>query len=307
MAKLPMFRQDPNDSEGGYLLSMPGLLALVGATAYEADDAVTPQGRANAKYALARILSAARAGGFTQGDLLDTLFSNGEVSQRLHDRGRHRKRKIKHVKPASTPGASGTELARTRPDKGEISKGRTFEFKAACVVPSLYRPFTKQWLYFNRTFNEMVLQMPRIFPKAGAENLLIMVKQRMSNEGQFVLMVNSPPELQTDGGSQCFPLYLYNIAEKRGDATEDRPDGFKQQTGLFAEENSDLFEAAAAQPTATKYERRDAINDAGLAHFQEAYPGEIISKEDLFYYVYGLLHSSDYRERYADNLARVAI
>jgi hypothetical protein len=85
MAKLPMFRQDPNDSEGGYLLSMSGLLALVGATAYEADDAVTPQGRANAKYALARILSAARAGGFTQGDLLDTLFSNGEVSQRLHD------------------------------------------------------------------------------------------------------------------------------------------------------------------------------------------------------------------------------
>ena len=113
------------------------------------------------------------------------------------NRGRHRKRKIKHVKPASTPGASGAELARTRPDKGEISKGRTFEFKAACVVPSLYRPFTKQWLYFNRTFNEMVLQMPRIFPKAGAENLLIMVKQRMSNEGQFVLMVNSPPELQT--------------------------------------------------------------------------------------------------------------
>ena len=32
------------------------------------------------------------------------------------NRGRHRKRKIKHVKPASTPGASGTELARTRPD-----------------------------------------------------------------------------------------------------------------------------------------------------------------------------------------------
>lgn len=80
-----MFRQDPNDSENDYLLSMPGLLALVGATAYGADDAVTPQGRANAKYALARILSAAHAGGFTQGDLLDTLFSNGEVSQRLHD------------------------------------------------------------------------------------------------------------------------------------------------------------------------------------------------------------------------------
>ena len=50
--------------------------------------------------------------------------------------------------------------------------------------------------------------------------------------------------------------------------------------------------------------RRDAITDAGLTHFQEAYPGEGISKEDLFYYVYGLLHSPDYRERYADNLCK---
>jgi predicted helicase len=41
-----------------------------------------------------------------------------------------------------------------------------------------------------------------------------------------------------------------------------------------------------------------------LAHFQAAYPHESISKEDVFYYVYGLLHSPDYRERYADNLSK---
>ena len=50
--------------------------------------------------------------------------------------------------------------------------------------------------------------------------------------------------------------------------------------------------------------RRDGITDAGLAHFQSAYPGEKITKEDLFYYVYGILHSPDYRERYADNLGK---
>lgn len=50
--------------------------------------------------------------------------------------------------------------------------------------------------------------------------------------------------------------------------------------------------------------RRDALTDAGLAHFRAAYPGEAISKEDVFYYVYGLLHSPDYRERYADNLTK---
>lgn len=53
-----------------------------------------------------------------------------------------------------------------------------------------------------------------------------------------------------------------------------------------------------------KLVRREAITDAGLAHFSSAYPGEMISKEDVFYYVYGILHSPDYRERYADNLSK---
>lgn len=65
----------------------------------------------------------------------------------------------------------------------------------------------------------------------------------------------------------------------------------------------DLFatETTSANAGAT---RREAITDEGLAHFQSAYPGEKISKKDVFYYVYGLLHSPDYRERYADNLAK---
>ena len=79
-------------------------------------------------------------------------------------------------------------------------------------------------------------------------------------------------------GAQCFPLYLY-------DQQDEEPGG------LFEGQSSGL-------------QRRDAITDAGLAHFQAAYPGEEITKEDIFYYVYGLLHSPDYRDRYADNLTK---
>lgn len=53
-----------------------------------------------------------------------------------------------------------------------------------------------------------------------------------------------------------------------------------------------------------KLVRKDGISDAGLAHFQTAYPCEQISKEDIFYYVYGLLHNEEYRELYADNLTK---
>lgn len=173
-----------------------------------------------------------------------------------------------------------THISWTRALKQDLGKDRSYSFDADCLVPGLYRPFTKQWLYFNRRFNEMVYQMPRIFPNAAATNIAIMVKQRPTENSQLALMVNAPPELQTDGGAQSFPLYLYDEAAQAS--------------------SDDLF----ALPPEGGLRRRDAITDAGLAHFQLAYPGEQISKEDLFYYVYGILHSPDYRERFADNLSK---
>jgi predicted helicase len=122
--------------------------------------------------------------------------------------------------------------------------------------------------------------MPLIFPDVSAENRVIIIKARWSGYGQLALMTNIIPSLQPDGGEQCFPLYLYD------EPTEGAA--------------SDLF-ASDAPKTRT---RRDAITKEGLAHFQAAYPGEKIVREDIFYYVYGLLHSPDYRERYADNLSK---
>ncbi|WP_054617644.1 type ISP restriction/modification enzyme [Neisseria sp. 83E34] len=77
----------------------------------------------------------------------------------------------------------------------------------------------------------------------------------------------------------------------------------------------DLFAADAAQrpsetenaPKQKKLVRRSAITDEALTHFREPYSAEDaenISKEDIFYYIYGLLHSEEYRERYADNLSK---
>ncbi|TWA90889.1 putative helicase [Azospirillum brasilense] len=173
--------------------------------------------------------------------------------------------------------------------KADIARGTRHSFEQNSLSSSLYRPFTRQWLYYDRAFNERVYQMPRIFPMGGVgvENYIIMVKQRSPEGSQFVLMMDCIPELQTDGGSQCFPRYLYEEAtEKTSNAT---------QHGLFDR---------APTETSDKYTRIDAITDEGLAHFQAVYPGEFITKDDLFYYVYGLLHSEEYRERYADNLSK---
>ena len=181
-----------------------------------------------------------------------------------------------------------TRISWTRALKQDLAKGRQYAFEEICLTPSLYRPFTKQWLYFNRHLNEMVYQMPRIFPDAAAENLVICLNGKGSRNGITAIMSSQIVDLNSlEAGAQCFPLYLY------GEAEEDEAKGAQQTVDLFA-----------APKQAKGRQRRDAITDAGLAHFCAAYPGEAISKEDLFYYVYGLLHAPDYREKYADNLAK---
>jgi predicted helicase len=169
--------------------------------------------------------------------------------------------------------------------KQDLAKDKSAEFQTDSLAAGLYRPFTKQWLYYNRRFNERVYQMPHLFPDAAAENIVIGFSASESRSAFSVLISDHIPSLHAADmvGSQYFSLYLY-------DQPEDSTSG-------------DLFSKIPATAT-----RRDAITDAGLSHFQSAYPakgeGEKITKEDLFYYIYGLLHSPDYRSRYADNLGK---
>jgi predicted helicase len=185
-----------------------------------------------------------------------------------------------------------TKISWTREVYADVGKGHARAFEPTGITHGLYRPFTKQWIYFNKHFNNCVYQMPRIFPDAATKNLVICVSGMGFKDGVSALISNAVPDLQIQFNGQCFPLYLYESAE---DSAEIDFDG----TG-------DMFASKADKPAAGKgdYTRKDAITDSGLKHFSDAYPGEKISKEDLFYYVYGLLHSPDYRERYADNLSK---
>ena len=162
-----------------------------------------------------------------------------------------------------------------------FAKGKSSDYRDVAISRATYVPFGQTWLYYDGFFNENRYLMPKIFPDGASENKTIMVKQRWKGTGQFALMHKSITALQTDGGDQCFPRWFYEKPENQDDRQ------------LALEDTAD------SGPV-----RRDAITDAGLAHFQTAYPGEIITKDDLFHYVYGLLHSEDYRDRFADNLSK---
>jgi predicted helicase len=174
--------------------------------------------------------------------------------------------------------ADPTRISWNRSLLRHLASDRKHQFDPMALRKSNYRPFTPQWLYFDRSMISDIGKMPKFFPRADTENRIIVLKLRWSGHGQIASMSDRVIELQSDGGTQCFPLYVFD------EENAERED-------LFAEESEPLTS-------------RDGISDAGLKHFQDAYPGETITKEDLFYYVYGLLHSENYRAKYADNLSK---
>ena len=221
-------------------------------------------------------------------------FYNTE-RERFHTAYGALERKEKEQKIDSFIDTDASKISWTRALKGDVGKNKTAQFDKQNIVPSLYRPFTKQWLYFNRQFNEMVYQMPRIFPDTTVENRVICVSGTGSRNGLGTFISNVIVDLNAlEAGAQCFPLWLYEP-----EASADRT-GTSPQSEMF----DDTPGNGLSGRNRTAYTRKDAITDTGLAHFWNAYPGEAIGKEDIFYYVYGLLHSEEYRTRYADNLMK---
>ncbi|MFK2876398.1 DEAD/DEAH box helicase [Rhodanobacter hydrolyticus] len=195
-------------------------------------------------------------------------------------------KKLREAKIDNFIDTDASKISWTRSLKQELVKGRTFDFQPDGLSIASGKPFNKQWLYFNRRFNEMVYQMPRIFPFAGAENRVICVSSNGGTVPFSVAMVDVIPGLKFagDGGTQCFPLYLYGDTEESGDGNA--------QVGMFTGKGSE------------DCTRRYAITDEGLKFFSDQFSTAEITKEDVFYYVYGLLHSGDYRARFADNLSK---
>lgn len=174
------------------------------------------------------------------------------------------------------------QISWTRGLKKDLSNMKKYHYFETSLYKSTYRPFTKQWVYFNRRFNEYVFKLPSIFPNNSVKNRVITVNANYQESGNISLICDTLPDLHSNGDSQCFPLYLYEEHKSLSDAPS-LFDNLDQEKGLVC---------------------RDAITDEGLRHFTDFYSDNKITKEDIFYYVYGLLHNEDYQARFADNLTK---
>ena len=167
----------------------------------------------------------------------------------------------------------------TRGTKSRFEKKRKSGFQPDEIVVAAYRPFNKQWLYFDRDWIEMIGLSSKFFPTPDQENKVICVSGAGSTKSS-VFITDQIPCLDILEKTQCFPLYWYEELEK-DDSVMELP-GFERQ-GRFI--------------------RHDAISDFILAQFRNRC-GSGISKEDIFHWVYGALHDPAYRTKFAADLKK---
>lgn len=166
-----------------------------------------------------------------------------------------------------------SSLSWTRSDYGRVANGERYETDDSSVIHAVYRPFTRQWVNFHPRLNSTLSQLPRIFPLRGdARRLAITMKGKGRKSAFGCLMVDAPPSLHVFvDGTVVLPRFI---------DPKPRNDGA-------------LFEDDATH---------SAISEESVHAFRSATGDSELDDDDLFFYVYGVLHSSEYREKYSVNL-----
>ncbi|MFM7875966.1 MAG: DEAD/DEAH box helicase [Microcystis panniformis] len=166
--------------------------------------------------------------------------------------------------------------------KQKLQKGNTYRVED-CLRISSYRPYTKEYLYFSSDFIEAIGKTQTLFPSQNLENLAICVTGSGANKGFSSLMTDFIPNFHFHDTGQCFPLYTYEKQED--DQSQPSIPGMETQT--------------------EGYTRKENIPDSILIDFQNTYTDRTLTKEDIFYYVYGILHSPEYKTRFAADLKKM--
>ncbi len=157
-----------------------------------------------------------------------------------------------------------TKIAWTRTLKQEFIKNKNLqESHKDRVRLAMYRPFNKQWLYFDKNLNEGQSQLPKIFPNKDAQNVVI--NTGVGNGKNFSALVSDAiPDRHFIGDANAYPLYYYD----------------------------DLGN------------RHYAISGYALNLFSKHYEDNSIAEEEIFYYIYAILHHKGYLEKYKNSLTK---
>ena len=193
----------------------------------------------------------------------------------------------------------------------DLIRSKSYSLDASSLRVGSHRPFSRQQIYFDSSLNERQGKLADLFPTAAHPNVSFVVSQGdLTNVGP--LMTDILPDLHLVGDSQTFPLYTWeplsptsggepDLFADLATASESQADGAATASSLdFSRPIGDQIPVIL-----DGYRRVDNVTDATLTSYREHYGDAGITKEDIFFYVYALLHHPEYRERYEDDLKKM--
>ena len=172
-----------------------------------------------------------------------------------------------------------TKISWSRGLRNSLIRKSGIEFSKDFLRTILYRPFTKQNNYFDKHLNEYRYQQPRLYPDKTSKNLNINISGIGASKEFSVLMSDCIVDMQTLSNEQCLPLYYFEERKKNSPS---------------------LFDTAGD----SEYIRRDGVSDFIWERIKKQF-GDTVTKEDIFFYVYGILHSTDYRKAFENDLKKM--
>ncbi|MDJ0356325.1 type ISP restriction/modification enzyme [Paenarthrobacter sp. PH39-S1] len=186
-----------------------------------------------------------------------------------------------------------TRFSWNRADKTQLARGTEYDFETQGIRTGTYRPFTKEVVYFSRQFNDMIYQLQLVYPEQATTNIGFYYVGMGSAVPFSVLATDCLPDLHVTGagsGGQFFPRYTYAPRAEAGDD--------------LLSQLAPSSDSTTGTETGPAYERVDNITDWALTDYRAAY-GSQVTKDDIFYFIYGLLHSPDYRTEFAADLKKM--
>ena len=175
--------------------------------------------------------------------------------------------------------------------RDNLGRRKEVTFSPKNIWMTQYRPFVKQHCYVEYVLANRKYQMDKIFPAPDSENRAICVPGIGSTKPFSALVVNTMPDLEVVAKSQCFPRYRYEVPTN----PQTRLPGFDEDPGNLQ---------ATLPGFNGRREQMDNISDATLRVFRTRYEDHSITKDRIFDYIYGVLHAADFRERFANDLAK---
>ena len=166
--------------------------------------------------------------------------------------------------------------------KDKLKQKKKTEFKDGYIRKVMYRPFVATDCYANPVFIHRKHQMDRIYPDASSANRVICVPGKGAKKLFSVLVTRTIPDVNlNDASTQCFPRYQYTKTSDARDTMDD----------LLGIDDAP--------------ERIDNISDTALRAFRNHYRDDSITKDDIFDYIYGILHAPSYSEQFANDLSKM--